>query len=191
MRSAELIAPGDPGFRALFDTFERSVFRLETRQVYRGPREHALLAEFVAGRPKPEDPAKADWGAMVAFNARAGKVQQRVHVVQEPLTDYLCFELTWGYQPNVEAGEDIRIVTTNDGWPRELPQRHDFWLLDDERLFDMRYSPAGVWLGAERVTDPVAIERACAWQGAALRLGVPWRSYVRERPHLAKHLSLA
>ena len=34
---------------------------------------------------------------------------QRVHVVSEPLTDYLRFEIT-GYRLNVEAGEDVRIL---------------------------------------------------------------------------------
>jgi len=37
-----------------------------------------------------------------------GKVFQRVHVVCEPLTDYLRYELGWSYPPNVEAGEEAR-----------------------------------------------------------------------------------
>lgn len=191
MPSTDLIPPGAPEFRALFDTFEHSVFRLETLQAYQGSRERELLADFLAGKPRPADRLKADWTAMIAANAQAGKSVQRVHVVREPLTDYLRFELTWGYEPNAEAGEDIRIVSVHDGgWPPELPQR-DYWLFDAAKLYDMHYDPEGVWLGIEPVNDPARIVQACAWRDAALHLGVPWQAYVRDRPQLTEHLSLA
>ncbi|MGH3937593.1 MAG: DUF6879 family protein [Pseudonocardiaceae bacterium] len=63
---------------------------------------------------------------MIDANARAGKAVQRVQVVLEPLTDYLRFELTWGYEPNVAAGEDVRIIPVGQGgsWPDDVPQ-HD------------------------------------------------------------------
>lgn len=186
--TVELIPPEAEEFRSLFDTFAHSVFRLETLQVYQGARERGLLRDFLAGRPRPSDRLKADWTAMIAANTRVGKAVQRVHVVREPLSDYIRFELTWGYEPNVEAGEDIRIVSVRDSWPRELPQ-HDYWLFDSEHLYDMHYDDAGTWLGVERITDPVAIVHACAWRDAALHLGVPWQSYVREHPQLAEHLS--
>jgi hypothetical protein len=159
MTRGELIPPGAPEFRALFDTFEHSVFRLETLQAYQGSRERELLADFLAGKPRPTDQLKADWTAMIAANARAGKAVQRVHVVTEPLTDYLRFELTWGYEPNAEAGEDIRIAPVRDAWPRELPQ-HDYWLFDAAQLYDMHYEPDGTWLGIEHVTDPARIVAA-------------------------------
>ena len=45
---------------------------------------------------------------------------QRVHVVTEPLSDYIRFELT-GYAPNVEAGEDVRVISVREGepWPAD------------------------------------------------------------------------
>jgi hypothetical protein len=43
-------------------------------------------------------------------NRDAGRTQQRVHVVTEPLTDYLAYELTWEYGLHAAAGEDIRII---------------------------------------------------------------------------------
>lgn len=184
----ELIPPDAPEFQALFDRFEHSVFRLETLQTYQGSRERDLLAEFLAGRPRPADRVKADWTAMIAANVRAGKTVQRVHVVREPLTDYLRFELTWGYEPNAQAGEDIRIVPVHDDWPHELPQ-HDYWLFDAATLYEMHYDADGTWLGIEHVTDPAVIVEACAWRDAALHLGIPWQSYVRDHPGLAEHLS--
>ncbi len=188
MASVELIPPGVPEFRALFDRFEHSVFRLETLQTYQGSRERDLLAEFLAGRSRPVDQTKADWVSMIAANVRVGKAVQRVHVVREPLTDYLRFELTWGYELNAETGEDIRLVPIRDAWPRELPQ-HDYWLFDAAKLYNMHYDADGTWLGIEHVRDPAMIVEACAWRDAALHLGTPWQSYVRDRPELAERLS--
>ena len=68
---------------------------------------------------------------------------QRVHVVVEPLTAYLRYELAWSYTP--EAGEDIRIIPVQTGqWPAGLPGLGgDFWLFDSARLLRMHYDPAG------------------------------------------------
>ena len=61
---------------------------------------------------------------MIKAAVEAGKVFQRVHVVTEPLTDYLRYELGWSYPPNIEAGEDIRILPTQQGrWPSPAATR--------------------------------------------------------------------
>jgi hypothetical protein len=41
---------------------------------------------------------------------REGKRLERVYVVAEPPTNYIRYELMWSYEPNVAAGEDIRIL---------------------------------------------------------------------------------
>ncbi|MGH3915355.1 MAG: DUF6879 family protein [Pseudonocardiaceae bacterium] len=190
--TTELISPGSEEFGALFASFAHSVFRLETLQVYRGQRDLDLLGRFLEGKPRPPDPAKTEWTAMITSNVRAGKVVQRAHVVFEPLTDYLRFELTWGYEPNAAAGEDIRIIPLDQGdpWPQDVP-RHDYWLFDSAGLYDMHYDSDGVWLGAERVTDPVKIVNACRGRDAALHLGTAWATYVGGKPQLAHQLSLS
>lgn len=190
--TVELIPPESAEFGALFRTFARSMFRLETLQVYRGQRDLDLLDQFLAGKPRPPDPAKAEWTEMITSNVRAGKAVQRVHVVFEPLTDYLRFELTWGYEPNAAAGEDIRIIPVgkDSPWPADVPQ-HDFWLFDSARLYDMHYDSEGVWLGAEHVADPGKIVNACRWRDAALCLGMPWATYVRGTSRLTQHLTAA
>ncbi len=115
----------------------------------------------------------------------------RVHVVTEPITDYLRFELSWGYQPNVEAGERIGIVAVPPGesWPTELPERTDFWLFDLTVLYVMRYDHRNAWLATERVTEPGAIKRARCWREAALHLAAPWQDYIAAHPPLARIVS--
>lgn len=190
--TAELISPGSEEFGALFHGFAYSMFRLETLQAYRGQRDLDLLGQFLAGEPRPPDPAKAEWTSMIVSNVRAGKAVQRVHIVREPLTDYLRFELTWGYEPNAAAGEDVRIfpIGEHDPWPADLPQ-HDYWLFDSAELYDLHYDSDQVWLGAEHVTDPQKIVDACRWRDAALYYGTPWSGYVRSKPQLFHHLSLS
>ena len=117
---------------------------------------------------------------------------QRVHVVIEPLTDYLRFELVWSYAHSVAAGEEVRIISLAEGeeWPPGVPVR-DFWLFDDTELFDMRYDTDGTWVGVVYLTDPGAAVVACQQRAAALSLGQPWAAYVRERPELAQRVPVA
>jgi hypothetical protein len=175
---------------ALRDDVRYSVFRLETLQEYRGSGEDAWISAFNDGDPgPPPDPAQDDWEALVRAHRRAGRLMQRVHVVTEPLTDYMRFELTWAYAPNVAAGEDIRIVPVGPDrpWPADLPHE-DFWLFDSSVLYAARYADDGYWLGVESVTDPTAIVAACRWRDAALHLAQLWADYVATRPSLVDRL---
>lgn len=153
-------------FGALFSSFSRSAFRLETLQDYDGT------------GPDPE------WASLVKANTRWGKTHQRVHVVTEPLTPGVQEELTAGYAPNVGAGEDIRIIAAPEGsWPDGVPQ-FDFWLFDTALMLCMNYRDDGTFIGAERVTDPQQILEAVRVRDAVLHDAVPWKSYVASSPDL-------
>ncbi len=165
--------PADPAdFQAQFETFSYSAFRLETLQQYVG-----------TGRDD-------QWIALLKASRRWGKTHQRVHVVVEPLSAAMQEELTAGYEGNVAAGEDIRIVSVAgpDEWPADLPGR-DFWLFDSSKLYAMYYEPDGAWSGAARVHDPQVIIDACRIRDAAMHRGVPWRSYIASRPNLQRCLA--
>lgn len=158
--------------QAQFETFSYSAFRLETLQSYAG-----------TGRDE-------QWIALLKANRRWGKTHQRVHVVTEPLTAAMQQELTEGYEGNVAAGEDIRIVSVRGPgeWPDGL-HCPDFWLFDSGDLYIMRYEPDGTWAGAERITDPESIVRACRIRDKALHDATPWRTYVASRPDLQRRLA--
>ncbi len=178
------------GFDDHFEQARTNIFRLETLQNYGNSGEDPALAAFLAGQPHLLTPAKRAWTALVRDRTAAGCVMQRVHIVTEPITDYLRFELTWGYQPNVEAGEDIRIIPVAVGqqWPPELPRLTDFWLFDLSVLYALRYDQDGAWLATEEVTDPAAIKQACLWREVALQRALPWRSYLDSHPQLVESL---
>lgn len=187
--TAELIPPGAPEFGYRFHQFRYGVYRLETLQAYGNSGEDADLAAFLAGRSRPPNPGHEQWQAMIRTNVQAGRIMQRVHVVTEPLTQYVQLELTWGYGPNAAAGEDIRIIPVREGepWPADLPQ-HDYWLFDSHELYDQHYDPDGAWLGTEPVTAPERVVDACRWRDAALHHAVQWEDYIAGRPELARHL---
>lgn len=180
------VPAGDTDFNLMFTQSRHSIFRLETLSTYAAAGEKKALAAFLAGRPFVPTDGDGRWERMVAANRRAGCRMRRVHVVPEPLTPYLRYELTWGYAPNVAAGEDVRLISMPEGaaWPLDVP-RSDFWLFDSATLFDMHYGDDATWLGVELVDDPARIVAANQARDAAWHLAIPWREYIAERPDLS------
>lgn len=181
--------PGAPEFSAWFARFRVSCFRLETLQCYLGSGEDDSIGAFAAGQTPQPHPGKREWMALVGAAVRDGRTMQRVHVVTEPITDYVRFEVAWSYAYSVAAGEDVRIIPVPKGtpWPPEIPTG-DFWLFDDAERFDMHYDADGMWTGVEYRRDPVAASVACQVRDAALRLALPWAAYVSARPELARRV---
>jgi hypothetical protein len=180
----------DPAFQRLFTEFRRSWYRYECLQRYDVPYEAAPLRAFLAGQPKPHDPGDDVWADMIRGHAAAGRTMRRVHIVTEPLTDYVRYELAWAYALSVPAGEDVHIIPVPDGgaWPAGLPT-HDYWLFDDRWLWLMGYDQAGRFTHADLVTDPETVGRHIAWRQTALPLGVPWRAYIDAHPDLAARVA--
>jgi hypothetical protein len=179
------------GFDDHFECAKVNVFRLETLQSYGNSGKDPALAAFEAGEPHVITPGKREWITLVRDRTAAGCAMQRVHVVREPITDYLRFELTWGYQPNVAAGEDIGIIPVppGDPWPCGLPERTDFWIFDFSVLYALRYDPDGSWIAAEQVTERAAIQQSLSWRETALQLATPWQLYIDSHPELARIVS--
>jgi hypothetical protein len=176
---ARRIRRGSPEYAALFDGFGQSAFRLETLQHYAGEDEAEALRAFLRGDAPPMYPGKESWTARVRRAVAAGKSMQRVHLVREPLTDYLRYEIGWSYGLNVAAGEDIRLLPAADGqFPAGLGAAGDFWLFDSHALVRMNYDDAGQMTGAVLEKSPRAIALANAWRDAALRAATPYSDYV-------------
>ncbi|MEU9193882.1 DUF6879 family protein [Streptomyces hundungensis] len=134
-------------FGKLFQTFEREAFRLETLDDYSGSSNPEMLRAFLAGEPQPAH-YNQRWVEDVRASTQAGKRMYRVHVVTRPLTDYLQFELGWGYTKNQTAGEEFFIldVTNRENPVSGIP---DFWMFDETRVVSMNYRKDGKFLGAE------------------------------------------
>lgn len=156
--------------------FRESAFRLELFDRYDVTQEAEPFRRFLAGQHV--DPSwREPWAGLVREETQAGKRMSRVHVVTEPLSDYLRFEITCGYPPNVAAGEDIRILRLNDHPRIVLPDR-DFWLFDDNRVAEMDYDQNGGFHGGYSITDPSVVMRYRRARDLAMQLSVPLADYL-------------
>lgn len=178
MRAAPEPRPvGEVEFERLFTEFHYTAFRLETLQHYAVGYEEESLRRFLDEGESGFSTAQREWAREVREGRERGRSYRRVHVVAEPLSDYLRFECACAYRLSVRAGEDVRILTAAEGgWPEGLP-RWDYWLFDSHRLLRMNYAPDGTMLTPELVADPEQVVAANVWRDRALHHAVPFTEY--------------
>lgn len=97
-----------------------------------------------------------------------GKQFSRVRVVEEPPTGYQRW-MIWSGRWSIEAGEQITYLTRDMARQLAIPVASDWWLLDDERLLMMRYTPAGEIDTKEIITTPGIVTRHREWRDLAVR----------------------
>jgi hypothetical protein len=125
---------------------EQGMFRLETLQFYDVSYELQAYRAFLDARTVDLTPGP--WQELIRRHAAAGRACRRVHVVREPLTSYLRYELAAPYARSAAAGERIGILVAAPGrWPDGVPS-YDYWLFDDE-LWVMRYDHVGRFVAIE------------------------------------------
>ncbi|WP_327361812.1 DUF6879 family protein [Streptomyces sp. NBC_01296] len=163
-------------FARLFETFERTAFRLETLSVYSVEEEREEFERFLAGGDMGPGWGDNPW---VRSMTDKGKEVSRVHVFRSPLTDYLRYELA-AYPGNITAGETIGIIDKTNQDVADLPD-HDFWLFDDQDVYRMHYTPEGAFIGAELLPAHYLAEYQ-DYRDRALAEAVPFADYW-ERHH--------
>jgi len=164
-----------PEFARLFRDVRTSWFRLETLQRYDVAYERDAFSAFLHGKPAATAPGP--WQAMIRQHVASNRSLARVHVIEEPLTDYIRWELA-AYVPSMNAGEDIRVIPVHRGaWPPGVP-RHDYWLFDDERLWLMEYDADGAFQAARHIDDSAAVRQHRQWRDAALAQSISLADYA-------------
>jgi uncharacterized protein DUF6879 len=171
------IKPGSPDWAALFSSITTSAFRLETRQAYDVPAERDSLRRFAAGHAEAPPDNMKDWCDRVRLASSSGRIFSRVHVVTEPPSTYIRYELA-AYAASSRAGEHIRILPVRGReWPRHIPPA-DFWLFDDSVLLSLAYNPAGQLTSAYVADSGRPVARARRIRDEATRLSVPYLAYM-------------
>ncbi len=168
----------DDEFNRIFLDFRYTSYRLETLQRYDVSYEKDEYSRFLAGEAQGESRGITGWiEGTVRKAILAGKRMHRVHVVEEPLSDYIRYEFGWSYDHTVAAGEDVRIIPAQAGqWPSEIPH-YDYWLFDSSLLVAMHYGDDGSFAAAEIVDEPDKVLQANYWRDAAVALSVPFHEY--------------
>jgi len=168
----------DPAWAALFTGYTRSAYRLEGQQTYNSPSEQEDFAKFLAGEPID---LSFEWmRPKITAQIAAGRTQTTVRVVVEPQTDYTRFEMAM-YPEFVAMGEDIRIISVEEGeWPEGIP-RHDYWLFDDRDVWRMHYREDYSFAGAELLEGEAVIAEYLQWRDTAIERSVPLNDYLAGR----------
>ncbi|MGI8798800.1 MAG: DUF6879 family protein [Pseudonocardia sp.] len=129
-----------------------SAFRLETLPQYLVPQEEASFAAWQGGRPVPRrTPENSELLARLQQQIARGFRRYRVHILDQPLTPYLRFEL-YLYLDSVAVGSEVYVVD-RDAHADLADLHEDFWIFDDEIAVRMYYDGEGRFLHPELIED--------------------------------------
>ncbi|MGQ0772832.1 MAG: DUF6879 family protein [Pseudonocardiales bacterium] len=163
--------------RRLIDNVRISAFRLETLPQYLVPQEAEELASWKVGHKRtPRTPETHKYLAEFQRDVARGIRWYRVHILDQPLTAYLRFELC-GYLANQAAGEEIYVVD-RDTYADLESLHEDFWLYDDEIAVRMVYDDEGHFLYPAPVDE---IERYREMRDTAMRYAEPLNNYLARK----------
>lgn len=158
--------------------FTRTAFRLEVLDYYDVESDGDEYNRYLAG-DEPDHDFKEPWLGALRKERAAGKIRHRVRVLTPPLNAYLRYECEWGYAPNSEAGEDIRVLDLSEtSRPADLVDE-EFWLLDDTHVLRMIYDDAGRFIGSELAEAP---DRYRAARDAAIAASEPFETWWARHP---------
>ncbi|GHH79862.1 hypothetical protein GCM10018793_33510 [Streptomyces sulfonofaciens] len=158
----------------LFGSFRREAFRLETLDDYSKSGNVDAYHTYLAGEPQPED-YNSGWVEELRSHTENGKRVHRVHIVSRPLTDYLRFELGWGYRKNMTGGEEFSILDVTDRL-NPLAGVPDFWCFDSESVAVMNYDGAGKYLGSKAL-EPERVAEFTRYRDTALAHAEPFTEW--------------
>lgn len=172
-----------PQLSALINGFSVTAFRLELLDRYTSGSDGGDVDRYLRGEPEPDPARKGPWLSRLRSERAEGRQRQRVHVLRSPISPYLRYESEWGYVPNAEAGEDIRILDLSE---RPLPPPldgidHDFWLIDSTTAARMTYDSTGRFVSAE-TTEPGELPLYLAACDAAMAAAEPFADWWQRHP---------
>jgi len=166
-------------FDACFTNFSKSAFRLETFPEYRvGGADAELYNKFSQGEPW-QGPIFEDWARLIASHTTAGREFVVARVLSEPLSNYLRFEIEWGYCYFSTVGQDTRIILPSRLDTLFLPSAtFDYWMFDDNKVVFMEYGSDGSYKGARYVQNHDSITEFVTLKGRALAASISLREFL-------------
>lgn len=189
MRSEDLFSAMQdvpiPSFLSYFTSAISSAYRLELLSSYIVEQEINAIEQFRKNPSLRPPDFNQDWTSLISgLKARRVKIQ-RVRLVDEPISEYLKFEIKWGYTSNITAGEEIRIIERSafDDIARIVPITRDFWLFDEKKCVMLEYDFVGRFLGLKALPEDtvdqyVQLKRLTLERSNHLQVSKYWRSLV-------------
>jgi len=172
-------------FRRLFETFEHTAWRLETRRGYASDRQDPDFQVFLATGAAPCDPNEP-WFVNIKAQTEAGKTVGRVRVADSPPTTEQLFLLDYA-RHNAAVGEDIRYL-----WREEADQAalsvEDFWIFDSRIVALLHFDDRDSLLNIELITEPAEVVRYAIARDAAMHHAVPYDQFAAQVAATEQHV---
>ncbi|MGW8453712.1 DUF6879 family protein [Streptomyces niveus] len=165
-------------FGRLFETFEHTAWRLETRGRYSSDELTDTYAQFTRGEPVLWD-HDDDWCRNVRDQVAQGKRFERVRIVDSPPTTGQLYLLD-NARRNCGAGEDIRNLPRLRAGELRLPEE-DFWVFDSRFVALLNFDGDDL-IDVELITEPVAVNRYLQARDAAWHFAVPYDEFAAGLP---------
>ncbi|MFK0157287.1 DUF6879 family protein [Streptomyces sp. NPDC090493] len=164
-------------FRRLFETFEHTAWRLETRRGYASDRQDPDFQMFLTTGTTVLEPGEP-WFTNIRRQTEAGKRVGRVRVADNPPTTEQLFLLDYA-RHNATVGEDIRYLWRADADRLALPAE-DFWIFDSRLVALLNFDDTDNLLSIELITEPAEVVRYTIVRDAAMH-GAVSRDQFAER----------
>lgn len=154
------------GLEPLMSTFQSTGFRLETLDCYTAiPSDDQYYEAFLGGDPlpPPANEPKLRWRGLLKSATELGKDLRRVHIIPpiNQLTNYLRYEIEWGYCINSQFGEKIYLLDRAALPEFQKLQGLDFYLFDElstePKLLYVNYDKSGRFTGIQLEEDKSTI----------------------------------
>ncbi len=164
-------------FGGLFEKFEHTAWRLETRRRYASDETNDNWQQFV-------ETGQADWTfdnpycEAIRKQTDQGKRVERVRIVDQPPTMGQLYLLD-NAKRNSVMGEDIRNLWRADADRLRLPA-DDFWLFDSRLIALLRFDDDDQLTHVDLITEPAEVVRCCMVRDAAWHHTVPWKQFTAE-----------
>lgn len=162
-------------FGKLFENFQHTAWRLETRRRYASDEEGEDYQQFLRGE-RPDWDMDSPWCHTIRRQVAQGARIERVRIVDQPATDGQRFLLAYA-EKNSALGEDIRNLSRAGAQRWHLPDE-DFWIFDSRLVAKLNFDDADNLVDVELITEPAVVNRHLQVRDAAWHDAIPYEQFA-------------
>ncbi|MFE6153672.1 DUF6879 family protein [Streptomyces sp. NPDC057889] len=159
-------------FNGLFEKFEHTAWRLETRRRYASDETTETYAQFLA-EGRVDWPMDTWYCETIKRQTAGGTSVGRVRLLDAPPTAGQRYLLSNAVR-NAELGEDIRTMHRADADRLKLGIE-DFWIFDSRLVARLNFSDDDELIDVELITEPAEVVRYSMIRDAAWHHATPAR----------------
>ncbi|MFF3684940.1 DUF6879 family protein [Streptomyces sp. NPDC002187] len=164
-------------FGMLFENFQHTAWRLETRARYASDEATDTYAQFLRGE-RPAWDMDTAWSNTIRQKTAQGARVERVRVVDSPATTGQLYLMAHA-RKNAALGEDVRILWRADAESLRLPGE-DFWIFDSRLVALLNFDDADDLMDVELITEPAEVNRYAQVRDVAWHHAVPYEAFAAD-----------